>query len=110
MTTIRELRASGAFRSGKPVEKEIRFKLDDDTEHVATIYVKRLSIGETERAFIEAAGADLSRAAKIISEVVSLGKDGAERIPIGDADKLHPSLAKAMLDAVTQVNGKKAKN
>ena len=110
MTSLKELQSAGGFRSGKPVAKEIKFKLDDDVEHTATVHVKRLSIGETERAFIETASSDLSRAAKIISEVVSLGADGSERIPIKDADRLHPSLAAAMIAAITEVNGKKPKN
>jgi hypothetical protein len=110
MKSLKDFREAGGFRSGKPIAKEIRFKLDDGTEHVATIHVKCLSVGETERAFLDAVGGDLSRAAKIISESVTLGDKGQERIPLPDADKLHPRLAAAMIAAITEVNGKKPKN
>lgn len=110
MKSLKDFREAGGFRSGKPIEREIRFKLDDGAEHVATIHVKRLSVGETERAFLDAVGSDLSRAAKIISECVTLGEKGQEKIPPAEADKLHPQLAKAMIDAITEVNGKKPKN
>lgn len=110
MTSLSDLQQAGGIRSGKPEAVEITFTLDDGQERQATIHVKRLSIGETERAYLASVSSDKSRAAQIISEVISLGEDGAEPIPIEQADRMHPALAREMIKAINKVNGKQPKN
>lgn len=104
MSTFAELKALGAFVDGEPVQKSISFKLDGDDAITATIFVKKLSVGESERIFL-ASGADKeSRTAKMIAELVLLG-DGSERLSFQDAYKLHPRIAQAMIQAIGEVNG-----
>ena len=103
MSSLKDLRALGAFVSDKPVRKEIKFKLDGDDDYTAIIHVKKLAIGDYETLFLMG-NEDRSRTAKVISEAITLGDDGKERIKFEDAYKLHPSLARAMIDAFNEVN------
>lgn len=99
---LKELEKMGAFVPDAPVKKDIRFTLDTDEEFTATIYVRKLSIGDYEKVF---ATKD-DRTARAISAAVMLG-DGKERIPADKAYSLHPGLANAMLEAFYEVNGGK---
>jgi hypothetical protein len=102
MSTLKELKAMGAFTSDKPVRKEIKFTLNGE-DLSAVIHVKHLGIGEYESLFL---GDDESRSrtAKAISHAVTLGEDGKERISFQDAYRLEPVLAGAMLTAFNEVN------
>lgn len=103
MKSLKDLKAVGGIIPEAPIAKQITFKLDDDQEYTATIYVKRLSIGDHEKLFAAKLD-DGAASAHLISYAVMLGEDGKERIPFKDADRLHPNLAKAMIDAVKEVN------
>lgn len=104
---LKELEALGGVVSEALVEKEITFKLDDDTEHKATVFVKKLGLGEYEKTYT-AKDDKFGVSARVISECIFLA-DGKERIPIEKAYRLHRGLANAMLSAISEVNrGKKA--
>ena len=106
MTSMKELKAKGGIVSSVPVKKEIKFKLDGDDEFTASIFVKKLAIGDYESLFL-VDGEERSRTAKIISEAVTLGDDGKEKISFKDAFQLHPALAGAMIVAFNEVNAAK---
>lgn len=103
MSSLKDLQALGAFVSDKPVKKEITFKLDGDDEYTATIHVKKLSVGDYETLFLTEKE-DRSRTATMISQAVTLGPDGKERISFEQAFKLHAGLAGAMVNAFNEVN------
>jgi len=107
---LQELESLGAFVSDALVKREIKFKLDGDEELSATIYVKRLSMGEYEKLFVgKQADEQYGTSARIISEAVRLGEDGKEVIPVAKAFRLHKGIATAIIDAFNEVNrGKKA--
>jgi hypothetical protein len=104
--SLKELEKLGGFLSDVLVEKEIRFKLDDDVEHVATVFVKKLGLGEYERLFATKDDKH-GTSSNIIAAAVSLGEGGKERIPVEKAYRLHKGLANAMLAAFSEVNGGK---
>lgn len=103
MSSLKELQALGGFVPDKPIRKEIKFTLDCDEEYSATIYVKKLSVGDYESLFVDG-NDERGRTAKIIAESITLGEDGKERISFQQAYKLHPGLAAAMVAAFNEVN------
>lgn len=108
--SLKELEALGAFIKDEPIRREIKFKLDDGTEHSAVIHVKKLSVGTYEKLFLGILEDKNGRSARVISEGITLGETGKEKIPIEKAYTLHRGIATAMLDAFTEVNGGKPKN
>ena len=106
MSSLKELRAMGALVSEIPVRKSITFTLDDGVERTGEIHVKRLSVGDHEKLFI-ADKDHQSRTAKLLSEAVTLGDDGKEKLPFKESYSLHPSIAAAMLGAFNEVNSAK---
>lgn len=104
MKTLQELKAIGAFYAPEPVQKQIKFVLAGQ-EYEATIWVKKISLGERDRMAAMSASDDRSSSALIISEVVTLGDDGSEKLSLDDAYRLAPQLADAMLIAAREVNG-----
>lgn len=107
--TLNELTTSGGFISSTPVKRTISFTLDDGVERTGEIYVKRLSIGDHEKLFLSGADKE-SRTALLISEVITLGADGKEKITFKQAYKLHPSLAGEMIKQYQEVNNGGEKN
>lgn len=103
MSSLKELQALGGFVPDKPVKKEIKFSLDSDDELTAVIHVKKLSVGEYEAMFMSGEEGR-SKSARVISDTISLGPDGKERLTFEQAYKLHPRLAAAMFDAFKEVN------
>jgi tail assembly chaperone len=103
MSTLKELKTLGGFVPSQPIKKEIKFKLDGEDEFTAIIHVKKMSIGDYEAFFI-VDKEERSRTAKIISEAITLGDEGKERISFEDAYRLHPRLATAMAEAFNEVN------
>lgn len=103
---LKQLEAMGAFISDAPVEKEIKFTLDDGVERTATILVRRMPLGAFERVYgpRDVKDAKHGRSARVISEAVLFGN---ERISAEKADLLHHSLANAIMSAVQEVNGGK---
>lgn len=79
MSTLKELKALGGLVPTAPIKKEIKFKLDGEDEFTASIHVKKLSVGDWEVIFL-APGDERSRTAKLISETVTLGDDGKEKL------------------------------
>lgn len=108
--SLKELEAMGAFVKDEPIRREIKFKLDDDIEHSAIIHVKKLSVGAYEKLFVGIVDDKNGRSARVISETITLGEIGKERIPVEKAFTLNKGIATAMLDAFTEVNGGKPKN
>lgn len=110
--SLKDLQALGAFVSDKPVKKTITFNLPDPNdegatvEHTYDIHVKKLAIGDYETLFLTDKE-DRSRTATLISNAITLGKDGKERIDFKDAYRLHPNLAGAMVAAFNEVNSAK---
>lgn len=103
---LKELEALGGLVTEALIEKEITFRLDDDTQHKATVFVKKMGLGEYEKTYVKDEKFGVS--ARLISECVFLG-DGKERIPVEKAYRLHRGLANALLDVIAEVNrGKKA--
>lgn len=109
MLTLQNLKDTGGFIASAPVKREIKFKLDDDQEVAGFIHVKRLSIGDYEKLFVLTPD-EQSKTAHLISETVSLGENGEEKISFTDAYQLHPSLAASMLSAFNEVNKGQKKN
>lgn len=107
--TLTDISDNGGFIPDAPVKCEIKFTLDDGVERSGFIHVKRLSIGAHESLYIGAQDKQ-SRTALLISETITLGKDGKEQISFKNAYKLHPSLAAAMIEQFTIVNNGGKKN
>lgn len=107
MTTLADLQAMPGVFVGQAVEREIEFSIDGK-DYKAVIFVKPMSVANQERIVLGSDAEDGERGAKTISELVLLG-DGTERLPFGEALKLHPAIAKAMMLAIAEVNGKAKK-
>jgi hypothetical protein len=103
MSSLKELEKLGGFVPDKPVEKQIKFTLDGETEIDATIHIKRLNIDEYETLFLSGKD-EKSKTARIISLGVMLGEGGKEKISLEKAVTLHPALASAMVSAFHEVN------
>lgn len=106
MSTLKDLQRMGGFVSAIPVKKEIKFKVDGDEEYAATIHVRKLSAGDYETLFVSDSEGR-SRTASVISQCVTLGADGKEKVSFEDAYRLHPNLATAMVNAFNEVNASK---
>jgi hypothetical protein len=107
---LQQLNDLGGFIPDELVKKEIKFKLDEEgEEHVAEIFVRRLSIGVHE-AIWRNATEDMSQTAKMLAEAIRLGENGEEKLTYEDAYRLHPKIALAMSQAIGEVNGGERKN
>lgn len=95
-----ELKAIGALVGDEPIKRAIKFTLDGQ-EYDATIWVKRLCVGDRDRmAALSASDDQRSTSALLISELVTLGEDGSERISFKDAYRLAPPLGDAIVEAL----------
>lgn len=110
MTTLNELKSKGGLAQEAPIAKKISYVgVDENGEAVdyeADIFVKDLSVGDYEKLYLTIDD-NRSRTAKVISEAVTLGKRGEEKIPFETAYKLKKPLADAMVAAVAEVNAPK---
>lgn len=106
MSTLKELQKMGGFVSAAPVKKDITFKLDGDDEYTATIHVRKLSAGDYESIFV-ADSEGRSRTATVISQAITLGPEGKEKVSFEDAYRMHQGLASAMVTAFNEVNAAK---
>ncbi len=106
---LEQINTAGGFISSAPLKREISFTLDDGVERTGFIHVKRLSIGDHEKLFLGAPDKE-SRTALLISEVITLGDQGKEKISFTKAYQLHPELAKAMIQQFNEVNKGGPKN
>ena len=109
MLTLENLETSGGFIASAPVKKEITFTLDDGVEQKGFVHVKRLSIGDYEKLFVLTPD-EQSKTAHLISETITLGEGGKQKISFTKAYQLHPALAAAMLAAFNEVNKADRKN
>ncbi len=105
MTTLKQLEAMGAFVSDAPVKKEVPFHLAGPDVTV-TIFVKRLGIGHYESLFLSEKD-ERSRTARAISEAVTFGDNGKEKLSFEQAFKLDPQFAREILTAFNEVNSPK---
>jgi hypothetical protein len=105
MLTINELREKGGLVSDVPVVQTITFRIGDE-EMTAEIFVRRISIGDQERIFRadKMNGSDTGRVARMIAGCIRLGEQGEETLTYEDADRLHPAIAAAMVEAIKVVN------
>lgn len=104
---LKQLRERGGFVPSAPVKKSIVWKTTDEKsgaeEDVAfDIFVRKLSFGMVESIATDPDGK--SRNATLISLAVVLGDDGKETLSYTDAYQLKPSLARAMVIAIAEVN------
>lgn len=106
MTTLKQLTTQGGFVAAAPIVKHITFEIDGEKLE-ADIHVRQIGIGEYEDAYLDDGKDKRSKTAKIISEAITLGDDGKERISFEDAYRLKPPLAGAILEAFNEVNGGK---
>lgn len=106
MTTLKQLTEQGGFAAAKPIKKHIEFEIDGQKLE-ADIHVRQIGIGEYEDAYLGEGKDKRSKTAKVISEAITLGEDGTERISFEDAYRMKPALAGAILDAFNEVNGAK---
>lgn len=105
MTTLHDIQKLGGFVAEKPVRKDIHFEIDGQ-QFDATIHVRQLGIGGYESIFKDDADKQ-SQSARAISEAISLGQDGKERLSFDDAFRLKQNLGAAMLEAFHEVNAPK---
>lgn len=103
---LKELRSRGGFVSVAPVRKSVTWKRLDEAgveqSDTFDIWVVKLSFGMIET--ISAPEEKRARNAALIHEAVRLGDDGKERFTYQDAYQLQPSLARALIVAVAEVN------
>lgn len=104
---LKQLREQGGFVSPKPVKKSITWKSADDLsgeekEITGDVWVIKLSFGMIDEL---SNGADqASRNAALIHHALRLGDKGEEQMTFRDAYQLKPSLARAMIIAIAEVN------
>jgi len=111
MSTIEELQAMGAFVPDELVQRTLRFKLGaEGDEQEATVFVRRLSIGAQESVFKKSDDPDVGYSVKMICAAIRLGEKGEQLIPLAMSKQLHPAIATAMLDAISEVSDAKIKN
>lgn len=103
MSSLKDLKAMGAFIPDEPIKKEIKFKLDGPDELTATLFVKRMNIGDYEALFLTDTE-ERGRIAKMISEGIRLGEKGEEKLSFQQAYKLDPRIAGQMVAAFNEVN------
>lgn len=113
MSNLKDLASIGAFvKIDELVKKEIKFQLTDDGEELsALIHVRRLSIGIHEAIWLDGpGGANSSKTSRLLAEAIRLGENGEEKMTYELAYSLHPKIALAMSNAVSEVNGGDRKN
>ncbi|MCY1282205.1 Phage tail assembly chaperone, TAC [compost metagenome] len=105
-----QLRAKGGIVESGQVKQSVEWTHVDEAGETVTdkfdIFVKRLSYGVMEDALSAATpGQKRSLTAGLISAAVGFGEDGQEALSYDEALQLHPGLAKALSEAVREVNG-----
>lgn len=103
---VSELRALGGFVPAEPVEREVTWTRTVDGEEKSdtfTVAIVRQSFGTIER-LLMAENDERSRSARFLSESILLG-GGKEKLSYEDAYRLELTLANALIEAVTAVNG-----
>ena len=104
---LSELKAAGGFVSPEPVKTHVKWQRGEDVTEF-DIHVRRLSFGEFERIYVDPKDKERSRTAALISASVLLGEKADEPITYKDAFQLEPTLASALVAAITEVSRPKA--
>lgn len=99
---LKDLKAAGGFVSADNVKKSVTWTNTEGVEYKFDIFVRRASFGSMERLLM--ADDDRSKSAQHIADCVLIG-ELAEPMTYEDAYALEPSLAKAILEKVREVNG-----
>lgn len=105
---LSELKAAGGFVSAEPVKVPVRWRRGEDDVTEFDIHIRRLSFGEFERIYVDPKDKERSRTAALISACVLFGEKADEPITYKDAYQLEPSLASALVAAITEVTRPKA--
>ena len=110
MITIESLSQNGGIVSDELVQKTVKWK-QDGGDMSGEVFVKRLCIGDVERAQTIRAAADDKQSyyAFILSTAIRLG-DGSEQLTFEQAYKLSPQIAVAFHNAYVEVNEGDSKN
>lgn len=95
---LADLQAAGWIVPDELVKREVVW--DNGTAEVS---IKRMGYGEVEKAILDRTPDQSSNSAWLIAACVYLD-DGKERLTYDQAYRLHPSLFKALSEAVTEVN------
>lgn len=106
---IKDLEKLGAFVSSSLEKIPVEWKhIVDGKEKVDkfNIFIKSLSFGGFDRIY-HPSNKDKSSTALLISETVRFGENGEETISYEDADRLEPSLAFALNEAINKYADKK---
>jgi hypothetical protein len=103
---LADLLAAGGIVPDDLVKREVVWD-----NGVAEVSIKRMGYGEVEKAILSRTADQTSNSAWLIASCVYLD-DGNERLSYDQAYWLHPSLFKALSEAVTEVNdmGKTARS
>lgn len=104
---LKQLRERGGFVSAKPVKKSVTWKQVDDLSGAGEdvtfdVWVSKLSFGMIES--LATAPDRRSRNAALIAEAIRLGDEGKDALSYQDAYQLKPSLARALVIAIAEVN------
>lgn len=100
---LAELKAAGGFVSAEPIKVPVKWQRGEDVTEF-NIHVRRLSFGEFERIYVDPKDKERSRTAALISACVLLGDKADEPITYKDAYQLEPTLASALVNAITEVS------
>lgn len=100
---LAQLKAAGGFIPSEAVKRSVTWERGPDDAVTFDIFVKRLSFGAVERMLTEV-DTNRSRSAELIAACVRVGEDGKDALSYEDAYNLEPSLAKAIGEALREVN------
>lgn len=104
---LSELKAAGGFVPAEPIKVSVKWQRGAEVTEF-DIHVRRLSFGEFERIYVDPKDKERSRTAALIAASVLLGEKADEPMTYKDAFQLEPSLASAMVTAITEVASPKA--
>jgi hypothetical protein len=104
---LSELKSKGGFVPTEPVKVSVRWERPDETMEF-DVHVRRLPAGEFERIYADPKDKERSKTAALISACILFGEKADESISYKDAYQLEPSLASALINAITEVTRPKA--
>lgn len=103
---IEKLKAMGGILPSAMVPKEINWVTADGEEVSFTVFVRRLSYGESVAVFKDVSrDEEINQAAWKIAACVRLGENGEQKLTYDEAMALDLTLGVAMCKACNEVNG-----
>lgn len=105
---LAELKAKGGLVSGEPIKTPVEWNSPAEGLLKFDVHIRRLSFGEFERIYVDPKDKERSRTAALIAASVLFGEKGDEPITYKDAFQLEPTLASALVAAITEVARPKA--